>query len=64
MEPIGKATDEDLEPVLVRILEDLPPFAGAVRDYELVREDLVMLPRALAEALVNSEKAVMIRPTP
>ena len=64
LEPIGKATDEDLEPVLVRILEDLPPFAGAVRDYELVREDLVMLPRALAEALVNSEKAVMIRPTP
>lgn len=64
LEPIGKATDEDLEPVLVRILEDLPTFAGAVRDYSLVREDLVMLPRALAEALINSEKAVLIRPTP
>lgn len=64
LEPIGKATDEDLEPVLVRILEDLPTFAGAVRDYSLTREDLVMLPRALAEALINSEKAVLIRPTP
>lgn len=64
LEPIGKATDKDLEPVLVRILEDLPTFAGATRDYSLVKEDLILLPRALAEALINSEKATLIRPTP
>lgn len=54
----------ELEPVLIRILEDLPEFAGPDRDYKLLREDLVTLPRVLADVLVNSEKAVLIRPTP
>lgn len=54
----------ELEPVLIRILEDLPEFAGPDRDYKLLKEDLVTLPRVLADVLVNSEKAVLIRPTP
>ena len=55
---------DELKPILIRILEDLPEFAGPDRDYRLCREDLVMMPRVLAEVLVNTEKAVLIRPTP
>lgn len=54
----------ELKPVLIRILEDLPEFAGPDRDYKLFKEDLVTMPRVLAEVLVNTEKAVAIRPTP
>lgn len=66
-EPEPVRTEEktgELEPVLIRILEDLPEFAGPDRDYKLSKEDLVTLPRVLADVLVNSEKAVPIRPTP
>lgn len=56
--------DAELESILVRIKEDLPEFAGPERDYKLSKEDIVTLPRVLAEALVNSDKAVQIRPTP
>lgn len=53
-----------MESVIVRIKEDLPEFAGPERDYRLSKEDVVTLPRMLAEALVNTDKAVQIRPTP
>ena len=55
---------DELRPILIRVLEDLPEFAGPDRDYKLFKEDLVMLPRVLAEVLINTEKATLIRPTP
>ena len=55
---------DELEPILIRVMEDLPEFVGPDRDYKLLKEDLVMLPRVLAEVLINSEKAMAIRPTP
>lgn len=56
--------DASLEPELIRVLEDLPEFAGPDRDYRLLREDLVTLPKVLADVLVNSGKAVRVAPTP
>lgn len=56
--------DDDLTPVLIRILEDLPDFAGPDRDYSLAKEDLVTLPKVLADILVNGRKAVRVAPTP
>ncbi len=55
---------EDLKPILIRVTEDLPEFVGPDRDYKLFKEDLVMLPKVLADVLINSEKAMAIRPTP
>jgi DNA replication factor GINS len=50
--------------VVLRITEDLPPFVGPDRDYELRREDLITMPKVMADALVRAEKAVVVRPTP
>ncbi|MBR4226841.1 MAG: hypothetical protein IKR86_08785 [Candidatus Methanomethylophilaceae archaeon] len=55
--------DESLRPVLIRILEDLPEFAGPSRDYALCKEDVVTMPKAMAEVLVNTGKAVAISPS-
>ena len=44
--------------------EDLPEFAGPRRDYKLFKEDVVTLPRVLAEVLINADKAYAVRPTP
>ena len=63
-ETTPEVQEDELRPVLIRILEDLPPFVGPDRDYNLKKEDLVTLPRVMADALVNSEKAMLIRPTP
>ncbi len=60
-EPAGDP--DELKPILIRILEDLPEFVGPDRDYKLSREDLVTLPKVLAEVLINSEKATAVRPT-
>lgn len=60
----AQADGDELEPILIRVMEDLPEFVGPDRDYKLLKEDLVMLPRVLAEVLINSEKAMAIRPTP
>jgi DNA replication factor GINS len=49
--------------MVIRVLEDLPPFAGPDRDYELHREDIVTLPRAMAMVLVNSQKAAEVNPS-
>jgi len=62
-EQMPQTFDDELSTVVIRILEDLPPFVGPDRDYELSREDIVTLPKVMAEALVNAEKAVIIRPT-
>lgn len=49
--------------VTLRILEDLPEFSGADRTYRLYREDVVTIPRTLADALVRREKAVLLKPS-
>lgn len=51
--------DEDY--LIVRILEDIPPFAGPERDYELSKEDVVILPALIARALISRGKAEEIR---
>jgi len=68
-EPIPEepVAEEPVEPqkmdsILLRVLEDLPPFVGPDRDYELHKEDIVTLPAPMANALINSNKAVAINP--
>jgi len=53
----------DIDMVLLRITEDLPPFVGPDRDYELSKEDIVTLPAPMAAALINSQKAVKVNPS-
>ncbi len=45
---------EDL--VLVRVLEDVPTFAGLDRDYTLRKEDVVSLPKNIADTLASHGK--------
>lgn len=47
--------------VVLRVMEDLPPFAGPGRDYRLKKEDVVCLPTAIAKALVAGKKASVIQ---
>ena len=56
-EPFDTVQDDS---VLVRILEDLPDFVGTDRTYTLSKEDVVTLPKEIAEALVKGSKAVEI----
>jgi DNA replication initiation complex subunit (GINS family) len=42
--------------VLARVLEDVPTFAGVDRDYTLKKEDLVSLPKNVADTLVSHGK--------
>ena len=49
------------EMVMVRILEDLPAFAGADKNYQLMKEDVISLPKNYAEILLKHNKAVEIR---
>lgn len=58
------ADGSGLEPVILRVLEDLPEFVGPDRDYKLFKEDVVTLPKVLADILVDSGKASAVRPTP
>jgi len=59
---IVEAPRDDL--VTIRILEDLPKIAGPDCDYELKKENVVRMPAALANALINHEKAVRLNVTP
>lgn len=61
-EPVKEDTGEEL--VVIRILEDLPPFSGPDRNYELSKEDIVRMPKGMAAALINRNKAVMVSPGP
>jgi DNA replication initiation complex subunit (GINS family) len=47
--------------VVLRILEDIPAFAGGDRNYKLKKEDLVSLPPPIAKALIARKKAVGIQ---
>jgi len=61
--PNEKDLEED-ELITIRVLEDLPPFSGPDRNYELSKEDVVRMPKAMAMALITREKAVVINPEP
>lgn len=52
------ATTEEL--VLVRVLEDVPTFAGVDRDYKLRKEDIVSLPRGIVKTLESHGKVRLI----
>lgn len=47
--------------VLVHVLEDLPPFAGLDTTYHLKKEDVVTLPKTIAEILVSRGKARLVQ---
>lgn len=49
------------EIILVRILEDLPSFAGMDKNYSLAKEDIISLPRNIADILVKHNKAIEVR---
>ena len=47
--------------ILVHVLEDLPPFAGLDTTYVLKKEDVVTLPRTIAQILVDRGKARVVQ---
>ena len=47
--------------VLVHVLEDIPPFAGLDTTYLLKREDVVTLPKTIAQILVDRGKARIVQ---
>jgi DNA replication factor GINS len=49
--------------VLVRITEDLPEFSGPDRDYKLSKEDVIMMPKVMANVLIHREKAILLTPS-
>jgi DNA replication factor GINS len=55
-----EAKQEAKEILVLRILEDIPPFAGPFGDYRLRREDVATLPMGIAKALIKRGKAVEI----
>ena len=56
-------SEEKEEFVVIRILEDLPPFSGPEHDYKLSKEDIVRMPKIMGEVLVNREKAIIVNPS-
>ena len=54
---------EEVQPesmMVIRILEDLPEFAGPERSYCLKKEDVVSIPLSIGAVLVAGNKAVEI----
>lgn len=45
------------ELVLVRVLEDVPTFAGVDKEYRLRKEDIISLPQNIAKTLISHGKA-------
>lgn len=56
---LGEASAQTL--VLVRVLEDIPAFAGPTRQYHLSKEEVVFLPASIGCALIRNGKAVEIQ---
>jgi DNA replication factor GINS len=56
----AEAKQEAKDLLVLRILEDIPPFAGPFGNYRLRREDVATLPTGLARALIKRGKAVEI----
>jgi DNA replication factor GINS len=53
----GEAQDEL---VLVRVLEDVPTFAGVDKDYKLRKEDIVSIPQNIAKTLLSHGKVKLV----
>lgn len=47
--------------VVVHVLEDIPPFAGIDTTYRLKKEDVVTLPKTIAQILVDRGKARLVQ---
>ncbi len=58
---VAPAVEAIPDMAVLRVMEDLPPFAGPGRDYRLKKEDVVCLPPAIAKALVAGKKASVIQ---
>jgi DNA replication initiation complex subunit (GINS family) len=56
----GPEKGQPEELVLVRVLEDVPTFAGVDKDYRLRREDIISLPKGVAGTLVSHGKVKLI----
>jgi len=54
----SRELDGDL--VLVRVLEDVPTFAGVDKDYKLRKEDVVSIPKNIANTLLSHGKIKII----
>jgi len=56
------ASEDDVvdELVLVRVLEDVPTFAGVDKDYKLRKEDIVSIPKNIANTLVTHGKVKLV----
>ena len=62
-EPKAKEPEEEKaadELVMARVLEDVPTFAGVDRDYKLRKEDVVSIPRSVADTLLSHGKIKII----
>ena len=46
--------------VMARVLEDVPTFAGVDRDYKLRKEDVVSIPKSVADTLLSHGKIKII----
>jgi DNA replication initiation complex subunit (GINS family) len=55
-EPLETEYTEKEGLVLARVLEDVPTFAGVDRDYTLKKEDIVSLPKKVADTLESHGK--------
>jgi len=55
----GKTKSENY--AVVRIIEDIPPFAGLDGEYNLKKEDVISLPKNIAKILCDKDKAVLIK---
>ncbi len=60
-ETITAAQVPPSEYVLLRILEDIPPFAGPDRNYVLHKEDVVTIPSSIARVLIGKKRAVAVQ---
>jgi len=65
--PKVKAKAEEIPPendgdglVMARVLEDVPTFAGVDRDYKLRKEDVVSIPKSVADTLLSHGKIKII----
>jgi len=55
-----KASESADDLVLVRVLEDVPTFAGVDKDYKLRKEDVVSIPKNIANTLLSHGKIKII----
>jgi len=54
----ANAAADDL--VLVRVLEDVPTFAGVDKEYKLRKEDIISIPKNIANTLLSHGKVKLI----